>query len=137
MSTANIFTPIGLVVPFVNGKNGYFEQSFDTNTQVKNNLTNFLRTRRGERRMMPEFGTKLYELIFEQYDNNIEKIAKNILVEEITQWIPQISVQEIIINNAVNSGAPDNYILHIVINYVVKSTKKKDTLQFNIQNGRL
>ena len=32
------YVPIGLTVPFTNSPNGYFAQSFDTNTKVKYNI---------------------------------------------------------------------------------------------------
>ena len=70
MTVTSSYSPIGLEVPFTRGKNGYFQQTFDTNSQIKQNLLNFLKTKKGERRMFPEFGTKLYDVIFEQIDEN-------------------------------------------------------------------
>lgn len=46
--------PIGLTLPLKSGINGYFEQSYDTLTQIKANITNFLNTRPGERRFNPQ-----------------------------------------------------------------------------------
>jgi phage baseplate assembly protein W len=133
-NTSASFNPIGLLIPFTNGSNGYFAQSFDTNTQVKQNLVNFLNTRRGERRMMPEFGTKLYEVLFEQIDTNTLEIVKNIVAAELQQWIPQITVQNISVNNKQNTGTNDNYKMGISVDYIVNQTKTQDNIAFDIQN---
>ena len=84
--------PIGLSVPLVNGSSGYFQQTFDTNEQIKNNLTNFLKTKKGERRMMPEFGTQLYSVLFEQRNENTPEILKTMISDEIRYWIPEVNI---------------------------------------------
>ncbi len=137
MATSNSHFPIGLKVPFVNGTNGYFQQSFDTNDQVKENLINFLKTKKGERRMMPEFGTKLYNVLFEQKDENFNSIAKNIISEEINYWIPEISIQDIQIINVENPIGDDNYKLRVSINFMVKQTKQLDSIVFELENNGL
>ena len=137
MANSNSHSPIGLKVPFVNGTGGYFQQSFDTNDQVKQNLINFLKTKKGERRMMPEFGTKLYNVLFEQKNENFNSIAKNIISEEINYWIPEISIQDIQIINVENPIGDDNYKLRVSINFMVKQTKQLDTVIFELQSTRL
>lgn len=129
--------PIGITLPIVNGSGGYFQQSFDTNTQVKSNLSNFLKTKRGERRMMPEFGTRLYTVLFEQQDENINEIVKNLLREEISFWIPEVRVDEISIINTENSSNDDNYKLRISLAFTVIQTDQKDTLDFELENIKI
>jgi len=127
-------SPIGLAIPFIDGTNGYFQQTFDTNSQVKQNLMNFLNTRRGERRMQPTFGTRLYELVFQQNDANTQEIAKSILAQEFATWIPEIAVTNISINSATNNQNADNYKVVISIQYVVKQTKQQDLISIQVQN---
>jgi phage baseplate assembly protein W len=129
--------PIGITLPIVNGSGGYFQQSFDTNTQVKSNLSNFLKTRRGERRMMPEFGTRLYTVLFEQQDENINEIVKNLLREEISFWIPEVRVDKISIINTENSSNDDNYKLRISLEFTVIQTGQEDTLDFELENIKI
>jgi len=137
VATSDSQFPIGLKVPFVSGTNGYFQQSFDTNDKVKQNLMNFLKTKKGERRMMPEFGTKLYNVLFEQKDGNFNSIAKNIISEEIKYWIPEISIQDIQIINVENPIGDDNYKLRISINFMVKQTKQLDNIIFELGSTKL
>jgi uncharacterized protein len=131
------YFPIGLSIPFVNSNDGYFEQTFDTNSQVKQNLLNFLKTKRGERRMQPEFGTKLYNLLFEQLDANTYEIAKSIISEEITAWIPQIIIDSITVNNTGNPDDTDNYKIGIAVVYRVRQTQQQDSILLEVQNMKL
>ena len=128
------FYPIGLLMPFTDGNNGYFAQSFDTNTQIKQNLTNFINTRPGERRMAPTFGTKLYGLLFNQLDKSSIEIAKNIIATELQQWIPQISITNISINNTQNLNDVDNYKIEVSVYYVVIQTQTQNNITFSVQN---
>ena len=137
MATSNSHFPIGLKVPFVNGTNGYFQQSFDTNDQVKENLINFLKTKKGERRMMPEFGTNLYNVLFEQKDENFDSIIRNIISNEINYWIPEVSIEDIQIINVENPIGVDNYKLRLSINFMVKQTKQLDSIVFELENNGL
>ena len=137
MITSNItasYLPIGLTVPFVDGSNGYFQQSFDTDTQIKMNLMNFLKTRRGERRMMPDFGTRLYEVIFEQDTTNLNEIIKDIISNEISEWIPQVSIQNIDVTNIQNPIGEDNYKKMVAVMYMNNQTKQFDTLTVQLEN---
>jgi len=129
--------PIGLTLPIVNGNNGYFQQSFDTNSQVKSNLSNFLKTRRGERRMMPEFGTRLYSVLFEQRDENLNEIVRNLLREELGYWIPEARVDEISIINVENSNEDNNYKLRISVEFTVIQTGQSDTFDFELENIKI
>ena len=50
---------IGLTLPLQKGNTGYFAQSFVTSEQVRSNIINLLKTKRGERLFQPEFGSGL------------------------------------------------------------------------------
>ena len=62
--------PIGITIPF-NKPNGIFHQSFTNVKQVLSNLKNLLLTARGERYMLPTFGTDIKTILFE----NISKFT--------------------------------------------------------------
>lgn len=129
--------PIGLSVPLVNGSSGYFQQTFDTNEQIKNNLTNFLKTKKGERRMMPEFGTQLYSVLFEQRNENTPEILKTMISDEIQYWIPEIKILGIDIIDVENPVGDDNYKMRVSIKFGVNSTEEVDFLTFDLENVRI
>ena len=115
--------PIGLTLPLQIGKNGYFEQSYDTLTQVKANITNLLRTKKGERRMNPNFGSGLQEYLFDQNLQDSPDIIKQIITDEINNYIPGIVVNniDIGISNKEKNQLTDSYILYIKIQFTVNN----------------
>ena len=115
--------PIGLTLPLKSGINGYFEQSYDTLTQIKANITNFFNTRPGERRFNPQFGTKLYQYLFEQNIEGFDEILKNVIVEDMTYWFPNVIVNTVFldITTAQKNKNTDNYIISIKIQFTVNN----------------
>lgn len=87
--------PIGLVLPLTRGNNGYFDQSYDTMTQIKSNIINLLRTNSGERRMQPQFSSGLQEALFDQNLQNTPDLIKRIVEKKINMWIPGVTVENI------------------------------------------
>lgn len=79
---------IGITLPLQLGNTGYFEQSFDTLTQVKSNFINLILTRKGERVHQPEFGCDIHEYLFDQLTpENIEG-ARQSVINAVNQWMP-------------------------------------------------
>jgi phage baseplate assembly protein W len=115
--------PIGLTLPLKSGINGYFEQSYDTLTQIKANITNFFNTRPGERRFNPQFGTKLYQYLFDQNIEGFDEILKNVIVEDMTYWFPNVIVNTVFldITTAQKNKNTDNYIINIKIQFTVNN----------------
>lgn len=115
--------PIGLTLPLRSGINGYFEQSYDTLTQIKANITNFFNTRPGERRFNPQFGTKLYQYLFEQNIEGFDDILKNVIKEDMNYWFPNVIVNTVFldITPAQKNNNTDNYIISIKIQFTVNN----------------
>jgi phage baseplate assembly protein W len=115
--------PIGLTLPLRSGINGYFEQSYDTLTQIKANITNFFNTRPGERRFNPQFGTKLYQYLFEQNIEGFDEILKNVIKEDMNYWFPNVIVNTVFldITTAQKNKNTDNYIISIKIQFTVNN----------------
>ena len=115
--------PIGLTLPLRSGINGYFEQSYDTLTQIKANITNFFNTRPGERRFNPQFGTKLYQYLFEQNIEGFDDILKNVIKEDMNYWFPNVIVNTVFldITTAQKNKNTYNYIISIKIQFTVNN----------------
>ncbi len=91
---------IGITLPLKLGNTGYFEQSFDTLTQVKSNFINLILTRKGERVHQPEFGCGIHDYLFEQLTaENIEG-ARLSVVDAVERWMPFLELVQVELNSA-------------------------------------
>lgn len=130
-------TPIGITLPIRDGNSGYFDQTFDTLTQVKTNILNLLNTRQGERRMQPTFGSRLWNLVFEQNVDTLKDQAVNIVTEDIFSWIPNVTVTDVTANLLTSdqiAANKDIYLLNIAVTFMVNMTKQSDTVVVTINN---
>lgn len=85
---------LGITLPIKRGKTGYFEQAFDTITQVKSNLINLLLTVKGERVFQPTFGSELHSLLFTQMDEEYEQNVKRAIQSAVSKWLPFLNIVE-------------------------------------------
>jgi len=81
-------TGIGITLPLQIGNTGYFEQSFDTLTQIKSNFINLILTRIGERVHQPRFGCCIHDYVFEQLTTENIAAAQQCVLDAINIWMP-------------------------------------------------
>ena len=129
--------PLGITVPIRKTTAGYFDQSFDSLTQIRSNIINLLNTRPGERRMQPTFGTRLWTLAFDQNTAMLPDIARKTIVEDINIWIPGVTVVNVDVNPLKSDKTTDDrdiYRLHIAVQFLVNATKQTDTIEVNVDS---
>lgn len=112
-------TPIGIELPIKLGNQGYFQQTFDTTRSISNNVRMFFSVRQGEIPMRPTFGTRLFNVLFEQNSQDVEPIIQQTMLDEIEQWGFPITVLEINIDRSDNNI--DTNRIGIEIKYVVNN----------------
>jgi len=95
--------PIGIIFPIRLGNSGYFEQSFDTITQITTNLINFFSTKKGERPLNPEFGTDLFSNLMEEDTDSLKIIAQNIIQSELSLYFSTLQFVSATISNVSDS----------------------------------
>jgi len=96
---------------------------------AKQDLINRLSVRKGERVENPEFGTIIYDAIFEPFTESL----KDAIVEDITQNLnadPRISTQEILVQEADKGIAIQATITYVPLNITEK-------LRFNFDENSL
>ena len=86
----------GINFPFVDSFDGkYLDLSDYAAEEIRSNLIHLLLTRKGSRYFLPNFGTRLYEYIFEPLDgptfNNIESEIR----DAVNQFMPQLQLTNI------------------------------------------
>jgi phage baseplate assembly protein W len=101
----------------------------------KVNLINLLNTIPGERRFAPDFGCRLWNVVFEPNDGLLDVKVRNIITEGVARWVGGISVGKItILTNDPNGNTnlTDNYILYINVQFVINATNQQDSIDLVI-----
>jgi hypothetical protein len=94
----------GITLPITHGPQGYFNQSYNAVDQVKSNLNLLLRTRKGERRLNPEFGSGLWSLLFENIGEDIAFVIKSAIQKDINRWMSYVKIQSIDVTNTAENS---------------------------------
>ena len=106
MATKNI----NINFPFETSPLGDFlKLNATTRNAVKADITHLLLTRKGDRLYNPEFGSGLYDYLFEQIDETTISDVKQELQVNIGRYIPNVTINEILIT-------PDPDANHIKVN---------------------
>jgi phage baseplate assembly protein W len=121
---------IGITLPIQKGNGGYFAQSYQTSEQVKSNIKNLILTRKSERLMHPNFGTDLYNTLFNQNTDDLESEIERSIDRAIQEWMPYISVDEILVDQT-NTNR-DTYFFTVTLNFRVAGQQNLETITFNI-----
>jgi phage baseplate assembly protein W len=121
---------IGITLPIQRGNGGYFAQSYQTSEQVKSNIKNLILTRKSERLMHPNFGTDLYNTLFNQNTDDLESEIERSIDRAIQEWMPYISVDEILVDQT-NTNR-DTYFFTVTLNFRVAGQQNLETVTFNI-----
>ena len=96
---------IGLELPFARSSRGLFGQTATTLEQAGHNIKNLLLTSKGERVMQPDFGSRLRELLFEQYTEDLTERIREEIGEAMSTWLPYINIAKVdIIQDETNSN---------------------------------
>ena len=86
---------IGLKLPFNRGRSGLFPQTQTTLEQAGSNIKNLLLTSKGERIMQPDFGSRLRDLLFEQYTEDLEERVREEIQQAMSTWLPYIVISQV------------------------------------------
>tara|TARA_R100000234_G_C4981085_1_gene170904 strand:+ start:651 stop:1094 length:444 start_codon:yes stop_codon:yes gene_type:complete len=91
---------IGIKYPFKKSNNteGYFESTEQTIDAVKQNVRNYLKTKKGERIMQPDLGLNLDKYLFEQISNDTILAMQTEIVDGFGLWFPFLNIEDIVIN---------------------------------------
>lgn len=121
------------------GANGevVFDPTYTSIEQEFAKLKTLLLTRKGERVMLPTFGTDLLKIIFQPNTSEIKQDIVDYITDPIDQWLPEIEL----INVDVQTTDDDPNLIHDVIvtitfRPIYDEQEKTLTLGVN-QNGTL
>lgn len=91
----------GIDFPFNDSPTGdYIKMTITPAREIRANLIHLLLTRKGTRYFLPDFGTRLYEYIFDQNDNVSFNLIEDEIRESIKKYIPNLDINSIIVMSA-------------------------------------
>lgn len=109
----------GINFPFLESTNGDFIKLTDTPEQeVKSNLIHLLLTRKGSRYFLPEFGTNLYQYIFDPIDTKTISKIENEINTACEKFLPNLKINKINIDS-IPSSNKESHTIKITIDYTV------------------
>jgi|TARA_R110002167_G_scaffold70431_1_gene198462 phage baseplate assembly protein W len=92
------FGTYGINFPLTKSRLGYvFDLTESPEEEIKADLIHLLLTRKGMRYFLPDFGTRLYEYIFEPMDNPTFDSIEAEIREQVDKYIPNLRIDKIII----------------------------------------
>lgn len=96
----------GLSFPFVDSFNGkYLDLTDYTAEEIRSNLIHLLLTKKGSRYFLPNFGTRLYEYIFEPLDGPTFRNIESEIRDAVGQFMPQLQLTNISITAPTGESA--------------------------------
>lgn len=101
----------GIDFPFRDSLKGDYVKMTETpEREVRANLIHLLLTKKGSRYFLPDFGTRLYEYIFDQNDVITFGLIQEEIRESVRKYIPNLDINSIQVLNAVDD--PDDEKLY-------------------------
>jgi len=93
-------TKFGIDFPFRDSIVGdYLRMTESRDEEIRANLVHLLLTRKGSRYFLPDFGTRLYEYIFELNDSVTYSNIEDEIRETVKRYIPNLEINSIRITN--------------------------------------
>ena len=118
----------GINFPFADSNNGdYLQLTTFPEQEIKADLIHLLLTRRGARYFLPDFGTNLYQYVFEPMDSLVQANIENEIKDSVAKFIPNLKINKITITQYNNQPSFDNsddikrHMVSVNIDYTITS----------------
>ena len=108
----------------VDGRGGIALSSYEK--EIEESILIILNTARGERRMRPNFGCGIHDLVFAPNNSSTWSLVAQLVEEALGWWEPRIEVAEV----EVRPDLTDTSRLLIEIKYKIEATNNERNLVF-------
>jgi phage baseplate assembly protein W len=86
----------GIKFPFRDSQTGtYVSLTQNSDEEIRTNLIHLVLTRKGSRYFLPDFGTRIYEFIFEPLDTPTFDAIRTDITNAVEKYIPNLIVNDI------------------------------------------
>jgi phage baseplate assembly protein W len=110
--------PVGIILPYNRGNDGFFEQTHSDMDRARINLSFLLQTAKGERPMMPTYGSGIHELIFEpNMEEHVDDLFEDAVIEAASTWMPEVMIMSVSTSRD-NTNYPNRATLYITFRLV-------------------
>jgi phage baseplate assembly protein W len=93
----------GIDYPFRDSSKGdYLNMTEVPEKEIRANLIHLILTKKGSRYYLPDFGTRMYEFIFDQNDFVTHNLIEEEIREGVKKYIPNLDINSISIMSAEN-----------------------------------
>ena len=133
MSTVSTLAPR---LPLVFTTSGGYEMMTTIRQTTKQNFKCLVLTAPGERMMDPQFGVGLKKYLFENYTPQLRTKISFDIQQQVSIYMPFITIRQIIIENGADFNPPDYNKLFISIKYSIDSVSIVDILNLNVTNNQ-
>jgi phage baseplate assembly protein W len=106
----------------VSSGNTLFKSAYLTKDQVISNVRNLILTNRGERLMNPEFGTDIYNLLFEQNMPELDEHIRDSIQDAFDRYMPLCRIEDIVVTQK-------EHKIHIMLGFSVKEYNINEVLE--------
>ena len=109
---------VGMSFPAMHGTGGLFTKSSGL-PAILAGLKQLLLTSKGERVMMPTYGTRIRALLFSQDDASFRDEVRTEIFEAITQWEPRVQIKDIGVMTDNRVGREGYQAIRIKLNFSI------------------
>jgi phage baseplate assembly protein W len=133
----------GIDFPFRDSLKGdYLSLTETPEREIRANLSHLLLTKKGSRYFLPDFGTRIYEYIFDQNDMVTFALIEEEIREGVKKYIPNLEINSIDIVSAEEDPDQDVTVsqmederLFRVSDYSTKPYTAKVRINYTVNNG--
>lgn len=104
--------PVGIRIPYSRGNLGFFDQTFSDIERAHINLKMLLLTAKGERPMMPTYGSDLRALLFNPSEPEYDALLKEAVHEATEKWMPEVDILSVEVTRSIDT-TPNSVLLNI------------------------
>lgn len=117
---------IGIDIPFA-GK-AVFNSTYQSADAIKANLINYFLTGKGERRLNPDFGAGLQNVVFQNITQTLVETLRERVLNDLEVYFPRVVVEDLSL-----IGDPSTQTVTFSMSYSVSDTNINDEVVINFE----
>jgi phage baseplate assembly protein W len=103
-----------------------FKLNYTTSDQIKSNLITFFSTKKGERFLNPNYGTNIFNYLFDQVTDDTARAMEQTIKDELAMVFPQVNLNSLEVLQSIDFNQ-----IKVILNYSIFNNEE-DTLEINL-----